>query len=428
MMKRRDAENSMDISGNTKRGSNLLGVGQYNERLVLQLVRRSGRMSKAEIARTTNLSAQTVSVIINRLLSNKLVRKQARQRKKGKVGQPAVPISLNPTGAYSIGVKIGRRSTDTLIIDFEGSILQRIRFQYDYPNPDKVFPRVEEDIATLIDAMNKTHQSRITGIGVCAPYILGGWQQAVDAPRDVLSRWNRIDIGAEIRANQSLPVWFSNDATAACLAELEFGKGPKFDSYLYLFVGTFIGGGVVLDGTLRAGAYNNAGAVGSMPVPAIYADSAVTTQSETVQLIYCASRYLLEDHLARLGIDSESAIKQLGDRDNSEPPVEVNDVFNTWLQQAAQALAFTVATATSVVDFKGVIIDGALPDNLVKQLAANVEQKLTEINLEGLVQPKVIAGTNGSDARARGAAVLPFYSNYTPDRDVLLKLGMDVVG
>lgn len=428
MIKRPDAENRMDRTGNNKRGSNLLGVGQYNERLILQLVRHSGSLSKAEIARTTGLSAQTVSVIINRLLRDKLVRKQARQREKGKVGQPAVPISLNPDGAYSIGVKIGRRSMDTLVIDFAGNVQQRICHHYDYPDPDKVFPTVEQDIATLTGKMSAAHQSRIIGIGVCAPYILGGWQQAVDAPREVLSRWNQIDIGAEVRASQSLPVYFSNDATAACIAELEFGKGPEFDSYLYLFVGTFIGGGVVLDGTLRAGAYNNAGAVGSMLVPAIYADSTVMVEGTTVQLIYCASRYLLEARLASIGVDPEVVIEQLGNGDTKELSSEVREIFQTWLQQAAQAIAFAVSAATSVVDFEGIIIDGALPTNLVGQLATSVDQELAEINLEGLVRPKVIAGTNGSDARARGAAVLPFYSNYTPDRDVLLKLGMNVAG
>ena len=117
------------------RGSNLLGVSQYNERLILQMIRRAGSLPKAEIARRSKLSAQTVSVIINRLLRDKLLRKQPRQREKGKVGQPAVPIALNPSGAYSIGVKIGRRSLDILLIDFTGNLLQRLNHRYDFPDP-----------------------------------------------------------------------------------------------------------------------------------------------------------------------------------------------------------------------------------------------------------------------------------------------------
>ena len=54
-------------------GSNLAGVRQYNERLILQLIRRAGGMPKADIARATNLSAQTVSVIINRLIKEGLL-------------------------------------------------------------------------------------------------------------------------------------------------------------------------------------------------------------------------------------------------------------------------------------------------------------------------------------------------------------------
>ncbi|MEZ5449167.1 MAG: helix-turn-helix domain-containing protein [Thiolinea sp.] len=107
-------------------GSNLSGIAQYNERLILQLIRRAGSLTKAEIARLTHLSAQTASVIINRLIEEKLLRKQERRYEAGKVGQPAVPIALNPHGAYSLGVKIGRSGLDVLLINFVGHIMQRI--------------------------------------------------------------------------------------------------------------------------------------------------------------------------------------------------------------------------------------------------------------------------------------------------------------
>ncbi|WP_308873467.1 MarR family transcriptional regulator [Thiothrix subterranea] len=130
-------------------GSNLSGIAQYNERLVLQLIRRAGSLTKAEIARITNLSAQTASVIINRLLDEKLLRKEERRYETGKVGQPAVPIALNPTGAYSLGVKIGRSGLDVLLINFTGDILKRCGFSYPYPDPDFIFPTIRDSIAEL---------------------------------------------------------------------------------------------------------------------------------------------------------------------------------------------------------------------------------------------------------------------------------------
>lgn len=82
-------------------GSNQSGVSQFNERGVLQAVRLNGGLAKAELARLTCLSTQTVSLIIERLLAQGQVRKGTPQR--GKVGQPSVPIMLDPDGAFFTG-------------------------------------------------------------------------------------------------------------------------------------------------------------------------------------------------------------------------------------------------------------------------------------------------------------------------------------
>jgi predicted NBD/HSP70 family sugar kinase len=373
----------------------------------------------------TQLSAQTVSVIINRLLRNKLLRKQPRQREKGKVGQPAVPIALNPDGAYSIGVKIGRRSLDVLVIDFSGQVLQRLSHHYDYPDPDRIFPCIEQDIATLKQNLGAKQQARIVGIGVAAPHALGGWQQEMGAPAVVLARWDKIDIRQSIAATQDLPVWFANDATAACISELEFGKGARFASYLYLFVGTFIGGGIVLNGTLYSGAFNNAGAIGPLPVPAAYAGAADGNSAITTQLLNCASKYLLDDALSAADLDPALVIERLARRQLDDITPTALSIYTDWLDKTAAAIAFAINAAVSVIDFEGVIIDGALPSALVEQLTGAVDQALNKLDSEGLVRPQLLSGSIGNDARALGGAILPLYSNFAPDREVLLKLGTE---
>src|SRR5690242_14677753 len=85
------------------RGTRQTGVRLYNERLVLSLVRRHHALPKADIARLTGLSPPTVSAIVGELEADGLLIRKAPQR--GRVGQPSVPVSLNPDGAFSIGVK-----------------------------------------------------------------------------------------------------------------------------------------------------------------------------------------------------------------------------------------------------------------------------------------------------------------------------------
>lgn len=406
------ASGQFDTPVGDNRGSNLVAVRQYNERLILQLIRRASSLPKAEIARLTQLSPQTVSVIINRLLKEGLLLKHSPQRRQGQVGQPSVPISLNPKGAYSIGVKIGRRSLDVILIDFQGQVLKASHHTYTYPDPEWIFKQIEQDIAAIRQQASPLQQQKLVGIGVVSPTWLGGWQQEMNAPVEILQRWNDINIQQQLAAQQNLHVWYSNDATGACIAELVFGHGARFAAYLYIFIGTFIGGGVVLNNTLYAGLHGNAGALGPMPV--------VTQDShKPVQLLTCASRYLLENKWLAQGLDPEQGFQQLIQGTLNQ---DACAQYQTWLETATEAIAFAICSATSVIDFENVIIDGIFPPEIGQQIIQYTEQALDRFDLEGLQRPQLLAGALGNDARALGGAILPLYAEFAPDREVLLKL------
>jgi hypothetical protein len=83
-------------------GANQTGVRLYNERLVLSLMRRHRQLSKIEVARQTGLSVQTASAILNHLHEDGLLRRETPLR--GKVGQPTVPFSLDPEGAFAAAI------------------------------------------------------------------------------------------------------------------------------------------------------------------------------------------------------------------------------------------------------------------------------------------------------------------------------------
>ena len=118
------------------RGSNQSGMRDHNERLVLSLVRQHGALAKSDIARITGLSAQTVSVIMRALEQDGLLLRGEPVR--GRIGQPSVPMHLNPEGALFLGLKIGRRSTDLVLVDFLGRVRDTRRRTYRYPTPDAI--------------------------------------------------------------------------------------------------------------------------------------------------------------------------------------------------------------------------------------------------------------------------------------------------
>jgi len=386
-------------------GSNHVGMRQFNERIVLQTIRLHGALPKAEVARLTRLSTQTASVIINGLLEDGLVVKQEPLR--GRVGQPSVPIALNPDGAFTLGIKVGRRSLDVLAMDFTGQVRYREALEYEYPDPDAIFPAIERDLG-VVDAKLGEHASRLVGAGVAAPLWLGGWREFLGAPAGVMDAWADISIRDRIQAMTSLPVEFAKDTTAACAAELVVGQGRRLRNFLYLFIGTFIGGGLVIDGHLHPGPRGNAGAVGSLPVQS-------PREGSQQQLLHKASGLVLEQMFRKRDYPAAAA------HDERALAPELWAMTAEWLDEACPALALTVTSATALLDLDAVVIDGSLNRQLIDQILQRTGSVLDSYSWEGMARPPLLGGSIGADARAMGGAILPLYAHFAPNHELFLK-------
>ena len=72
-----------------------------------------------------------------------------------------------------------------------------------------------------------------------------------------------MDITADVESLVNAPTYLLHDVSAACLAELCFGLGRSIQNFLYLYVGSFVGGGLVLSNQLQTGARGSMAAIGS---------------------------------------------------------------------------------------------------------------------------------------------------------------------
>jgi predicted NBD/HSP70 family sugar kinase len=399
---------SLALTSNVKAsGANQAGIRLYNERLLLSLVRRFGPLSKIEVARLTGLSVQSTSAIMNRLQADGLLKKEAPLR--GRVGQPTIPMSLDSDGAYSFGLKIGRRSCDLALIDFRGAIRERAHRTYAFPTPEMMIDFVRGFLPPLADSLSAAQKRRIAGLGVAVPFQLWNWEVETSAPIGALAGWRRFDVEREISAVCPYPVTLCNDATAACAAEFFFGRGWRYRDFLYFFLGAFPGGGLVLDGVLRPGRTGNTGALGSMPV-ATKAEDGVAPQ-----LIASASICQLERRLESAGIDASS---MWATPDNW---ADFGPQLDAWIDDAASALACAIVAAVSVIDFEAIMIDGAMPAAVRDRLTARTAQSFGRLDRRGLSEVEIIQGTIGADARAIGGAALPLIKHFARDREVLFK-------
>ncbi|MEL7153418.1 MAG: ROK family protein, partial [Pseudomonadota bacterium] len=189
-----------------------------------------------------------------------------------------------------------------------------------------------------------------------------------------------------------------NDANLACNAELAFGAGSDLSDFAYFFVGSFIGGGIVLRGQVFYGANQNAGALGSIPVG--------PTGDPNHQLIHHASLYTLERML--------SAKSGHPVNFRSDPSVwnGYPDLVDSWIDQTAHAIAQAAVSVIAVLDVSTIVVDGGFPPSVRSRLAQQIATALPSIDQQGLRPFRVIEGRLGRSAGALGAAYVPLQKTY----------------
>jgi predicted NBD/HSP70 family sugar kinase len=377
-------------------GANQTGLRDHNERLVLSLIQRHGALASADLARRTRLSPQTVSVITRKLEADGLLLKSDPVR--GKVGKPLTPVALNPDGVRALGLIIGRRACELATIDFNGRMLARREVVYPYPTPARVMDFVRDALPRMLDDLGQDGRARLAGIGVSAPFQLWNWLASVNAPKAEMDQWRGFDIAAAVADLSGLEVAFQNDVTSACMAEHLYGRGREFDDYAYFYIGSFIGGGIVLGGTVYPGRSGNAGAVGTLPMP----DPA----GRPTQLIRNASIYTLEADIAAAGADAMGLWTFPRDWASYEAQVA------PWIANTARHLALGAVSVCSVIDFEAILIDGAFPEEVRARVVAATRDALADVDTQGIAPPRIEEAQVGRNARAIGSAALPILARY----------------
>ena len=396
-------KNSPDmLQRSIQKGSNQVAIRSYNERLVLQLIREQGAVTKADATRATGLSPNAISTIFRTLEEDGFLLRDEPIR--GRIGQPSTPMRLNPEVRHYVAFAVGRRSMELAIIDFLGQIKASKRIIIPYPTPEGAVAFFKDNLTPLLRAA-KQNRSSIAGMGLAMPFELWSWTSEFDAPLDVMSAWQDFSL---VEALQDLVPWtivFENDATAACRAELVFGSRSDLQDWIYFFIGTFVGGGIVLNGSVFAGRKGNAGGFGPMRVPGKEGD----------RLVDHASLVVLEHWLAADNREPLDIYHETTDWSTLEPYV------SNWIHRAARNLAHATVSALAVIDFEGVIIDGAFPAEIRQRLVDEFRHQMDIIDLQGVTMPEIGAGHVGRKARILGGAATLINQNHMIDQNTLLR-------
>lgn len=222
---------------------------QANERMVLNSIRRTPGISRAEIARTTGFSRTSVTFVVNRLIEDGMVLEE-KVETGPQAGRPPSALQLAARSRVAIGVEVARARSRVVLVDLNGEILQQraVAWQSD---ADIFFEEIHQAIR---DVACEWAPQKILGVGISLPATIDlSAGRVLGAER---LGWFNLDVGAILRRKLDWPLLFENDANLSALAEqwyLPIGS-ESLRYFVYVQTQGGLGTGIVVDGRILHGA------------------------------------------------------------------------------------------------------------------------------------------------------------------------------
>lgn len=241
-------------------------IRDINRQIVLNYVREREPISRAEIARETNLQRSTISAIVEALKMEGLVEEIGEGESTG--GRRPTLLRLRTAGAMALGVAITPTRTTVATSDLAGRVVEREEFLTD---PDS--QQTLNHVIDLVREFSGRNKGAIEAVGVSLPGLVNPASgNAVYVP---YFKWRDLPVSKVISNAVGLPVVIDNDANAVALAELWFGRPEVCDArdFILVLVAEGVGTGIIFDGQIYRGESGAAGEFGHMiigpnaPVP-----------------------------------------------------------------------------------------------------------------------------------------------------------------
>lgn len=391
-------------------GTNLTYVQAHNQRTVLDTIRLFGPLSRADVARHTNLSKKTITNIVGDLLQAQLVVQKGQRQTPGG-GKPSIDLELNASGAFTIGLNLDRDRLTGVLVDLAGDIQQRVQHDLTHvPSLEEAVLLMGESVEHLCHDQKLAREQLLgVGVGLPGPYDV---DSGTVVTKSDLPGWEGVPLQNMFSAKFGLPVFIENNANAAAIGERWYGAGQKVSHFLYVFFGVALGGGLVLNGHQHLGFGGFAGELADIPtdLPADAVSAPVTRLGDYFLLANLYKRLSAEGLVASSPADLETLY------------ASENLHLFAWLDDAARHLAPVLITAEYIVDPEVVFFGGRLPSALIDHLLGRLGHLLTQLrSSRKLNQPLLLRAQAGEDAAARGVATLPIYGIFAPHPRVLRK-------
>ncbi len=310
---------------------------QHNRDLVLRTIFANESISRAEVARVTNLTRTTVSDVVSGLLSEGLVQEVGRGESIG--GKSPILLSVVADSRYLIGLDLGQEKFIGAILNLRGEIKEMV----EEPVHDDNGKTALELVYQIVDQLMKKKIKPIVGIGVGTPGLVNTREGVV--VNAVNLEWQDLPLGQLLEKKYKIPVSILNDSQATAIGEYVYGGEHASDTNLIVVnIRQGLGSGILVNGRLFQGDGGGAGEIGHVVV------------QENGELCRCGKYGCLETVSSARAVVNQLNFNSL---DQAQAAFDSGDAKATQVvENAAHFLGISLANLIGSLNIQKIVLTG----------------------------------------------------------------------
>jgi predicted NBD/HSP70 family sugar kinase len=235
-----------------------------NESIVLNYIRENSLLTRAKIAKSLNISAPTVSKIVDNLMKNNYILETEKAMSSG--GKRATKLVFNKKIGFTISVDLSKKNIIIAQLDFESNIINRyVGFKIihtDINILDKIISEIKLFLNKFqIKLINDDKTNNFGNISIGVPANIDRFSGTIiSAP--LFRNWLNLNLKEYIENVFRVPVFVENIVNLSAIGENQFGAGKKIDNLVFFEISNGIGAGIIIENSLFNGSTNSAGEIG----------------------------------------------------------------------------------------------------------------------------------------------------------------------
>jgi predicted NBD/HSP70 family sugar kinase len=365
-----------------------------NEQVVLETVLREGPVSRADIARLTNLSKPTVSAVMGDLEACGLVCRQGRVS--GGIGRPPTLYEVNPRAGYVVGIDVGGTEIYAGIADLFGEVVWEASESTRHGSGEVVVDQIGRMCDRLLsEAGIDPAMLRAAGVGV--PGVYDPTTDSVSAAYN-LPGLEALRVSDALQREVGVPTTIDNDVNLAAIGERWRGRAVGMQDFVAISVGTGIGMGILIDGEVYRGRRGAAGEIGFLPLAV--SDPFDPTYQHHGPFEWAGASQGIGERMDRAiasgvstSLTAASSVAEIFDA-----AAHGDEFAGTVVNEEARVLALGIASVVAVLDPELVVLGGGVGANplLLEPVRGYIEKLLPD-------PPDIHASGLGGRAAFHGA-------------------------